>query len=192
MTNIRKKFLALLLAISMVLSTCVSALATDSQPSYVSIEVLKVKPINESDYLYINEEGNKEYSIPEFTYKITMSDGSSVIKKYTYDREMFIRNDQYSNPWTVGGENKLYISISGTSVSTEFSAFIEKAEDYQYVEKEDGIYITDCLLSDEEISVPSEIDGKTVVGIIKMGAAMTKVKTLTLPDSVVTISPRSL
>ncbi len=192
MTNIRKKFLALLLAISMVLSTCVSALATDSQPSYVSIEVLKVKPINESDYRSIFENGNKEYVVPDFTYKITMSDGSSEVRKSTNTFSLLVDHEQYDNPWTVGGENKLRVSIFGADVSAEFSAIIEKSEDYQYVEKEDGIYITDCLLSDEEISVPAEIDGKPVVGIISMGFAMTKVKTLTLPDSVVTISPEAI
>lgn len=47
----------------------------------------------------------------------------------------------------------------------------------------DGIYITNCTLEDEDIIIPEEIAGKKVIGITSLGHCY-DTKSITIPDSV--------
>ncbi len=154
-----------------------------------SIEILSVTPLKETDYYYINENGDAIYSIPHFTYKITFKDGSSLIRdSYWYYEEYQISasHDQYDEPWTVGGENLVTVSIG--KVTTTFSAIITEVSDWEYTLQDGKAYITNCGLVMSEITVPDKIDGYTVVGIMSMGDCLNNASVINLPDSVVFLS----
>lgn len=158
-----------------------------TESPYESIEILKVKSLKVSDYDYIDEDGNKIYSIPDFTFKLNFKDGNSLLRKYNNgDEEFSINHYQNETPWTEGGDNKVTVSIG--KISAEFSVVLEGTGDYEYIEQDGGIFITDCLISDENITVPFIIDNKPVLGIMGFSGASKTVKTLTLPDSVIYIS----
>ena len=94
-------------------------------------------------------------------------------------------NDQsYENQWGVG-KHTVTAKIAGMKVP--FTVEIQKKPEFEYVEQDDGLYITYCALPDETIEIPEEINGKTVVGIDSLGWSARTVKNLIIPDTVKSI-----
>ncbi len=162
---------------------------TITEAPYESIEILSVTPIKETEYGWIDENGNKRYYTPNFTYRITFKDGSFIEREYhAYyeDHNINISENQYDEPWTIGGENLVTVSIGKASAT--FSVIITEVKDWEYVEQNGGLFITNCGLAQSEITVPDEIDGIPVVGIMDLGDCLSGVSTINLPDSVTYIS----
>lgn len=162
---------------------------TITEAPYESIEILSVTPIKETNFSYINENGDKIYNLPQFTYKINFKDGSSLIREsncYYEDHRISWSDSQYAEPWTVGGENLVTISLG--KASSTFSVELIEVADWEYVEQNGGLFITNCGLAQSEITVPDEIDGKPVIGIINLGDCLNSVSIINLPDSVTYLS----
>lgn len=160
---------------------------------YKSIEIIDSKTINANDYSYIDHNGNKRYQIPEFTYKINFRDGNYSMGRYPngshdnpYGDYINVTENQHESPWTSDGENKITVKIG--SIETSFSAKLEKGSDYEYIEENGGLFITDCSVISEDLVIPDTIDEKPVIGIVSLGNAPEKVKNITVPNSVKYIS----
>lgn len=171
------------------MGTTLNIPVTISESQYKSLEILSVEPIKETDYTYIDFYGNKQYNIPNFTYKITLKDGRSVTHEYYEfcdDYKFSIFCSQSPDPWTIGGENLVTVRLD--NLTTTFSVIINEVPDWEYIEQNGGIFITGSSLNSEEIVVPDTIDGKAVIGVMDLGDCLKTAKTLTLPDSITYIS----
>lgn len=173
-------------------------------PKYNSIEIIDSKSINSNDYSYIDGNGNKIYSIPEFTYKINRQNGGYILGRYSptyydnyiewnnnpYNEYISVSHNQHDSPWCVAGENAVTVKIG--AVSTSFSARIEEVSDYEYIEEDDGLFIVSCSDISKDLVIPEKIDGKSVIGVMGLGRSEDTVETLTIPDSVKFISDELL
>lgn len=184
-------------------------ITVDKASPYESIEIVSVKPIREDRYIFKDGKGNKIYMFPDIEYKVNFADGSfytAIIEdksmsgpvtgeideryatdamRYEADLSYWVCYDQESEPWTVGGKNPLSVRIGDTSF--ELSVTIYELTDWEYVQQEDGIYITGCNLSADEITIPAQIGGLPVVGIMSMNY-LSGAKIINVPDSVKYIS----
>ena len=156
-----------------------TAKVTITPSNISSIEILKSKNAT------LN--GNNSYTVPDFTYRIYYKDGTSVIKYYFgHDDNIQVSTDQENHPWTIGGVNTVTVCI-GPATAT-FNAKICDSTGYEYIEQDGGLFITDCVLLDETLEIPSEIDGKPVIGVMGLGRAVNSAKNVVIPDSVVYLS----
>ncbi len=189
-------------------STTVDITVEKASP-YESIEIVSVKSIREDHYMFIGPGGNKFYMFPDIEYKVNFADGSyytAVIKdksmsgpvtgelderyatdamRYKADLSYSVYYNQDDEPWTVGGENPISVRIGDTYF--DISAIIYEKRDWEYIQKEDGIYITGCNLTESEITIPEQIDGMPVVGIMSMNY-LNNATIINVPDSVKYIS----
>lgn len=77
------------------------------------------------------------------------------------------------------------LGSAGSAVLAAFS--IPEKYDYEYLQLNDGIQITKYNGANSTVTVPDEIDGKTVVGIGDWAFAGLNVTEVTLPDTVISI-----
>ncbi len=156
-----------------------------TESPYVSLEILEVEALTENENCYISENGNIIYYNPKVIFKITDKDGKSVLISSLDNFYVGFSNNQEYEPWTVGGKNRFtlkYLNLSG-----EASVELKASSPFKYIEQNDGLYITDyCVIGQEKLEIPSEIDGKPVVGILSLGRAdfLSSLKSVTIPDSV--------
>lgn len=155
---------------------------------YVSLTIDSVDPVSEDDfYFHVDEYGNstKYYELPAFTYTLTLSNGSTITKRSTEDdTKLSVTHEQGLYPWTVEGPNAFTVTY-GNLTATAY-ATIEKAPPYHYFEQDGEIYIngiTSEALIDGVLTIPSEINGKPVVGITGMNFSE-DIQEIILPDSV--------
>lgn len=176
----------------------IQAQAESDEPQYVSIEVLNIEPVvkngRKNDYYYnpnrdcfTDENGNVIYRIPDFYYKVTLSDGTYLTGYYRDhfedDPMLKVEHSQSEKPWTVGGNNSFTVRYG--DAETTVAVDLKSSADFEYTEQEGGLFITDCNLIYETVQIPSEIDGKPVRGILSLGSkAMRSIKHLIIPDSV--------
>lgn len=160
---------------------------------YKSLEIINVKPLKTTDIVYPTHDGYNWYELPEFSYKLTKKDGTSLrgICEYVYGEFNsslleFVYNSQGDTPWVVGGDNKLTVAYG--NLTADLNVTLEPAGDFEYEESNGEIYISGINLTTDDITVPSTIDGKPVVGLMDLGIANQTVKTLTLPDSLIYLS----
>ena len=161
---------------------------TITEAPYESIDILWVNSVKETDFDYIDENGNKRYYVPNFGYRVNFKDGTSSVREYHQHYEDFrpsTSDMQYSQPWTVGGNNIVTVTL-GKATAT-FNVNVVEVTDWEYVVQNGEVYITGCGVADSEVIVPSEIDGMPVVGIMNFGNSV-GINTITLPDSVTYIS----
>ena len=167
---------------------------TITESPYKSFEVLEVEPIaEESDYAF--------YSAPDFTYKVTKKDGTSFTGTYLSnnmsidDVDIYVSNrDLFSfdfdkKSWGIGSDNELIVYYAGVSDTVNVEIV---SDQYEYIEQNGGIYITSLYNQNdnENVVIPSEIDGKKVLGLVSLGENdyyTSSIKYITLPDSVVSI-----
>ena len=149
-----------------------------NETPYAKLEIIDVNPLKEvfeGDYR------------PSFKYRLTKKDGSTVEKHYSPgNRDLFVKT---TGDWKVGKNNLFSVRYAG--VSAEGRAEVISASGYEYIEQNGGLYITSCMLDKENIEIPQEIDGKKVIGIISLYYSYDdseKIKTVTIPDSVVSLS----
>ena len=156
-----------------------------TESPYVLMEILEVYPLTENQNCYINESGDTIYfNNPTVIFRITDKDGKSILVSSVNDQNVEIWDNQYEEPWTVGGEN--WITVNYMNLSAEGSVELEPASPFEYFEQDGGLYITGYrLYGQEQLDIPSEIDGIPVVGILSLEDA--EAKRITIPDSVTTI-----
>lgn len=164
---------------------------------YVSFEILNVAPVMENENCQISG-GEAIYDVPDFSYRVTLDDGSSFIGYYgvNCDRwcseyhwclesdHQFLRvsSNQYENPWTVGGDN--YFTASYAGIKVDVKVELEESTPYEYYEENGEVFLTGCKECVDKLEVPSEIDGMPVVAVLGLGNAATTVKQVIIPDSV--------
>ena len=168
-----------------------------------------VKPTNIDSLEVLKHKLNSDHSL-KFTYRINYKDGTSIVNCYDETqysdytnriREVTVTDWSpseppeypYAPPYApvTGGSNwnygdTVYVSIG--RINTSFVIDGGSDSGYSYVEQDGGLYITDCFLDDEDLVIPSEIDGIPVKGIMGLGNAVYSAKNVTIPDSVVFLS----
>ena len=174
----------------------------------VSAEKVILTQYEDADIWYDwiwNEETEESEPTTYYYYKlcpayltVTMKDGT-VHNCYEYDWRgcywfgsdyiLNIRTEQsYENQLDVG-INTIAANFMGVDFTFEVEIVpYEKQGDFDYVETEAGIIITDCFNPTTTLEIPATIDGKPVVGVAALGeGAEHSVKHLILPDSVTTV-----
>ncbi len=147
---------------------------------YASIEIIEVDPVKEKE-----DSCDYKYAL-NFVYKVTYKDGR--VEQRNSD-DYYDDNPTISiiGDWQIGKENEFIVTLGKASAK----GYAEVIPDYgfDFVAQNDGIYITNCTLEDEDIIIPEEIAGKKVIGITSLGYRYdTNTKSITIPDSVKTIS----
>lgn len=147
---------------------------------YASIEILSVDPVKE-------KEDSWDYECAlKFVYKVTYKDGR-VEQRNSGDYYDDNPTISIIGDWQIGKENEFIVHLGKATAK----GYAEVIPDYgfDFVAQNDGIYITNCTLEDEDIIIPEEIAGKKVIGITSLGYHFdTNAKSITIPDSVKTIS----
>ena len=155
---------------------------------YESLEITKVLPVMENKNFRTNEDGDIIYDIPQFTYKVNCKDGSVVTGIYgDFDNvrgQMDVRivDTQNENPWTVGGDNSFTVKFA--NLEAEVKVDLRGTSEFEWVEQNGELYITECTVAGDTIEIPETINNKKVVGIISLGDVKKTVKHLVIPDSV--------
>ena len=173
---------------------------------YKTIEILNVAPIMDCEYSSTYN-GKPIYDIPAFSYRITSSDGSSHLGYYGMSQEYFdedyvylnshksdqlvqVSSNQYTNPWTVGGDN--YFTVSYTGVKVDVKVDIKPSSPWEYYVDNGEVYITGHKIGQEKMEIPSEIDGMPVVAVLGFNYNSYAVKELVIPNSIRTIGQNAL
>ncbi len=154
-----------------------------------SIEICDVASVDENDYLYI-ENGAPVYATPDFNFKVLFTNGEQVVLKSDAEYVQ-VETNQHQFPWKVGGLN--IVTVSYLNVSTQFNVELKPNNSvYEYIVQDDELYITACYATEEELTVPSEIDGLPVKGILSLSPADGNITALTIPDNVTYIAQGTL
>lgn len=158
---------------------------------YKSLEILKVEHLEEKS----NTNGSNGYEFPKFKYKVTKKDGTSFVDMYMggyyNDKNLNIISDyEERENWAVGKNNSFVVSYANLEATVNVE--IIPSSGYEYIEQNGGLYITNVKEFGENIDIPSEINGKKVLGITSVGDATETVKTLTIPDTVKSIGEEAL
>ena len=145
---------------------------------YASIEIIKVDPIKEKE-----DSWDYEYAL-KFIYEVTYKDGR-VEQRNSDDYYEDNPSVTIIGDWQVGKGNEFTVTLGKATAK----GYAEVVPDYgfDFVTQNDGIYITNCTLEDENIIIPEEIAGKKVIGITSLGYCY-DTKSIIVPDSVKTIS----
>lgn len=153
-----------------------------------SIEIVKVRTFRENegmDYLYTSA-GTSYYGYKyDFTYRLHFKDGTSqLFSSNKAEGNVKITDTQATEPWSVDGKNEFTITCGGVSAIGSVKILpSENAEsDFTFIAQDDGIIITGYHGSEENLEVPSEINGQPVIGIQSLGVNKA-VKSVTVPDS---------
>jgi len=207
-----KKLLAVLLVALMIFSAfpitsfadTITPEPNSSNKTPVSINVFNVGTVTvNQNYVteVIDNVEYKIYDIPDFTYIVTFSDGSTVTANYSDGNEnLYVVHYQYNEPWNLGGNNHIYVSYLvspdnfDSAATTWANVQLISASGYDYTLQDDFAYITGINSSSisENIIIPSEVDGYTVKGIYDLGVMGNSIKSLTVPGTVEVIRVENL
>ncbi len=161
---------------------------------FKSFKILEVEQLEEKS----NTNSSNEYKFPKFKYKVTKNDGTSFVDMYMGGNNY---NDEYLNVpnnyeegirknWGAGKNNSFVVSYANLEATVNVE--IIPSSGYEYIEQSGGLYITNVKDFGENINIPSEINGKKVIGITSFGDATETVKNLTVPDTVKNIGEEAL
>ncbi len=150
---------------------------------YRILEILQVDPVTENQNCYENANGDLIYNVPRVMFRVTDKDGKSFIASSDTETRAHITSDQENSPWTVGGDNRF--TLHYLDLSVEGKVEMQPGSPFEYFEQDGGLYITGYRISGQKsVEIPSQIDGKPVVGIIW---SETDAENIIIPDSVKTI-----
>lgn len=150
------------------------------------IEIIKQEKLKKSD-LITSWDGTKSYPIPKFTFCLIYDDGHKTYDHSDSNDYVYTSCDQETYRWSVGGRNEF--TVSGFGITITCNAEIEPSGNFEYLEHENGLIITNCYLQDETLEIPDQIDGKTVVGINSFGNASGTIRSVTLPEHIQFLNP---
>lgn len=135
----------------------------------------------------------RDQMIPSLT--VTLKDGS--VYKLNANNTSILWNGQWYYLSVQSQANGDYLRPgrnirTGSILGYDFEYAIDinalnSNADFEYMEAEDHVIITDCYLQDETVEIPATINGKPVIGVAGLSGAMFTLRHLILPDSVVTI-----
>ncbi|MBR5295996.1 MAG: leucine-rich repeat protein, partial [Clostridia bacterium] len=132
------------------------------------------------------------YDVAPNDVTITLKDGTKINGNYVdwENGRFFVQyqyDQSYENQWKAGNTYQVTASLLGCETTYDVSILATQSDDtYEYMEMANGVIITDSKVTSEIIEIPSEINGKAVIGVAGLMEDST-VKELILPDSVVTI-----
>ena len=131
------------------------------------------------------------------TVTLTLTDGS--VKNLTdangveYDGEWYYLSyddgQSGETPWGVGVHTAT-ASILGveTTFTVEIAAAPTEKDGFEYISSAAGLMITGCRDTDSgTVTIPAQIDGKPVTGLLSLGGAAKTALHVVLPDSVTTV-----
>lgn len=162
-----------------------------------SVRVVETPVLNENTNGYI-EGDNYIYNYDYYPFKLEFELFSGEIVTETVDSsrskygEISYSDNQIENPWTPEGENTVNVTFTdkaGVVSQTTCNITIKSQPQYSYyMESEDEVVISGYMGPDKEtVTVPSEINGYTVVGITDFGRSDI-IKKVVLPDTLTQIS----
>lgn len=129
-----------------------------------------------------------DYGYPEMTLKVTTTDGDTFMEylnaKNSWGESIrpdyvYIKWDNLEGP---GGNNILFMNYAG--IEMDIPVTILESSDFEYVEHEEGLFVTGYKGNSNSVAIPETINGKTVVGLAFDGY----IDELTVPDTVKYIS----
>ena len=152
-----------------------------------SIEILEVEKLRELEGGYFDESGEYYYYNPNFTYEVIYKDGTSSVEIHRgyYDERynlVEVENSQSESPWRRGQKNTFTVMFAG--IECEISVEIIEGCGFDYIIQDEQVFITEYLGNEKVLTIPSEINGFPVVGIMSLGSAKWEVTEVTIPDSV--------
>ena len=159
-----------------------------TESPYVLLEILEVENVKENENCYINQSGNIIYSAPDVIFRVTDKDGKSFLASSIDNPNVYFSHNQEYEPWTVGGNNRFTLHYS--NLSAEASVELQASSSFEYIEQNGGLYITGYTVPGQEsLEIPSEIDGKPVIGVLSLGEynVVSSLTSVTIPDSVTTV-----
>ena len=134
---------------------------------------------------------------------MTMSDGTTVTNNgrtfYYKGRHVAaawdVEIDGYDGWWVPAGAHTGTLRIMGKEAPLTVYAYdkITSADGkYQYVLHEGQAYITGCFTGSTKLTIPTTVDGYSVVGLLGLGDDSSVVKTLTIGDNITYLGQRGL
>lgn len=161
--KIIKKFLALPLAVLMILSVfpvMTSAAVTDKAETNANPIDIEVFDLKAEDNL-------------QFSYTVTFDDGTTKIKS---------SNEADSNLSVSQNQNTATVSYG--TVKTQVAVPYSAEEDFGYYTSNNKVYIYNVFTDAKTVEIPSSINGKTVVGIDSYAFISHPATTVKIPYSV--------
>ena len=159
-----------------------------TESPYVSLEILEVESLTENENCYVNGNGDIIYYAPNVIFRVTYKDGKSILASSINNPNVYFSHNQEYEPWTVGGNNRFTLHYS--NLSAEASVELQASSPFEYIEQNGGLYITGYTVPGQEsLEIPSEIDGKPVIGVLSLGeySIVKSLTSVTIPDSVTTV-----
>ena len=160
-----------------------------AESPYRFLEILEVEELTEYKNSWENSNGDIIYSLPNVIFRVTDKYGKSfIVSTRDYSSLVSVSDNQSECPWLVGGDNRF--TLNYVNLSIEVPVTIKPGSPFEYIEQGDGLYITGYrLYNQKSLEIPSEINGKPVVGVLSLNAAF---ESITIPDSVETIGESAL
>ncbi len=129
-------------------------------------------------------------------YTVTFKDGSTATGQGTSFRHngvwhslAFFNDQSAENQLTVGSTYSFFVGVLGCECRVSVDVVKpESADGYQYLVEDGKAYITNCLLTDTVLSIPSTLAGYEVAGIRALNEALLYTEELIIPDSVKEVS----
>ena len=113
---------------------------------------------------------------------------------YSYTDKTTVEDGVYTFTWNANklpesGTFKLYVYVEGNGYETvqlEYTIQVaaEEVSDWEYEETDSGLTITGYKGSDSDLTVPAEIDGKTVIAIGNYAFRNSEMNSIVLPDTI--------
>lgn len=190
--KILKKSLAVLLALTLLLSMapfCIVASAEEDPLAGMDVQNVYVYDVKVPESL-----GNGKYAIPEFTYQVTFTDGSTIVKSsLEEDPHLRVTHFQDMERWSLEGYNAMEVAyvIESSGMATTVNVKLHDGK-FEFSPENDGLYITyangSALDEDGTLVIPSTIAGRPVVGVY---GTHSEAKVVKLPDTVKKIGERA-
>lgn len=98
-------------------------------------------------------------------------------------------DQSFENPWLAGNTYYGTASVMGRNYRVPVNIYREANESgYTYMVQGEQAIITDCMLQDAQLQIPSTLGGYPVTGILSLGSAIEYATTVVIPDSVTMLS----
>ena len=161
------------------------------------VESIEVEPIVilenthgyfEGDTFYYQWETNAQYTVK-------FKDGTKITGTNLWDG-VYYKGDWYSfncgsegQPWSVNNTYNVTVSWLGATANTTVTICAHNENDiFSYMLYEGNAIITGCSKAQKVLTIPSEINGYTVVGITDLSGAISQAEEVIIPDSVTMLS----
>jgi len=101
-------------------------------------------------------------------------------------------DDQGDNPWSAGTHTASAYVMGKEFPVTVYIGEVKTSGDYSYVLYNGKAYICDSRTGKASLTLPTELDSYSVVGLLELGQDLNTVKDLTIPDTITHLDPNAL